>query len=97
MTTDWRWQQLETKPYLRDVSFTRERYRDYSPEWEHDHCEACQAKLAEPSLVEDAVQEGYATTADYEMGAEYAWVCVPCFEEFRQQMGWVDATTRKSN
>lgn len=34
------------------------------------------------------LHEGYATTADYVMGADCAWACVPCFELFKDEMNW---------
>jgi hypothetical protein len=39
-----------------------------------------------------ALHEGYATTTDFVHGAEYDWICMPCFETFRETMGWVDVT-----
>ena len=38
----------------------------------------------------DVVHEGYATTADFARGADYDWVCVPCFKLFSKAMGWKD-------
>ncbi len=40
----------------------------------------------------DVVHEGYATTTDFVRGAEYDWVCVPCFELFCEVMGWKDVS-----
>jgi hypothetical protein len=88
---DWRLEQLETQPYLRGVGFTRKPYREYRPGWDHDHCAACGMKLAEPELAgEDIVHEGYATTEDFVRGADYEWVCIPCFALFRDEMGWIE-------
>ena len=94
MTKDWRLENLEDPPRLRDVSFVRKPYREYRPGWDHDHCAGCWTKLAEPELIQgdDIVHEGYATTSAYEMGAEYVWVCVTCFQLFREDMGWRDVT-----
>jgi hypothetical protein len=56
-----------------------------------DHCAACWATLTEPGIEgENFLHEGYATTAEYVRGAEYEWVCVPCFERFGADMAWVD-------
>jgi hypothetical protein len=90
MTKDWRLQHLETQPYLRGVSFVRKPYRAPRPRWDHDHCVACWAKLAEPGYLEnpDIVPEGYATTAEFVRGADYDWVCSECFHQFRELMEW---------
>jgi hypothetical protein len=93
MTKDWRLAHLETQPFLRGVSFVRKTYREYRPGWDHDHCFACWAKLAEAKMEgPDIVHEGYATTADFVRGADYEWVCVPCFNQFCEAMAWKDAT-----
>lgn len=98
MSKDWRLERLESQEYLRGVSFARKMYRAYRPEWEHDHCAACWQKLVElGGTAEGAVHEGYATTAEYDRGAEYEWVCVPCFEAFAHEMDWRDVTKRISN
>ena len=36
----------------------------------------------------DQQKEGYATRADYPKGARYEWVCVKCFSELKDEMGW---------
>jgi hypothetical protein len=95
-TKDWRLRHLETQPYLRGANFIRKPYRAHRPGWEHDHCVACWATLIEPSTIAgwsieeaaDVVHEGYATTADFVRGAEYDWICVPCFELFCEVMEW---------
>ena len=86
-------QLLEMLKGLRDVSFERKLYRTYQPGWDHDHCPACGVTLTEPTHPDlNAIHEGFATTDDYEMGAEYEWVCPACFERLRGPMGWTDAT-----
>lgn len=57
-------------------------YRRHSETSDHDHCEFCGAKFAEPELIPDALHVGYAT-AD-----EYRWVCEECFDDFRERFGW---------
>jgi hypothetical protein len=82
---------------LENVLFIRKRYRQYSPDWDHDHCAACWAKVAEwdePGIL----HEGYATTAEYEQGEDYDWVCASCFDELQVDMGWrLVAQTPKSD
>lgn len=46
---------------------------------------------------EDLIHEGYTTTDEYPRGAEYDWICPSCFEQFREAMGWVDATPPDSD
>lgn len=93
MNKDWRLEHLETQPYLRGVAFVRKQYRAPRPGWDHDHCVACWATLAEPNIEgADIVHEGFATTSDYFHGAEYDWVCLPCFNLFRVDMAWSDVT-----
>lgn len=36
------------------------------------------------------VHEGYATTSAYEKGADYEWICVECFRDFKDEMGWME-------
>jgi hypothetical protein len=89
MTRDWRLEHLETQPYLRGVCFERKPYRPPRPGWEHDHCAGCWAKLAQAgdaTAGADLVHEGYATCADFMRGADYEWVCIPCFDRFAAAM-----------
>ena len=96
MTKDWRLQNLESQP-LRGVRWVRKVYRVRRPDWTHDHCVGCWAKLMEPGVEgDDIIHEGYATTEDYTRGADYDWVCPSCYELFRDDMEWVDVTPKNS-
>ena len=89
MTKDWRLQHLETRSYLRGVAFVRKQYRAPSPEWDHDHCTACWATLAEPTIkAANIVHEGYTTAPDFVHGPDYHWICVPCFDQLSEIMDW---------
>lgn len=89
MSDDWRLENLKMWPRLRGLAWVRKPYSAYRPGWEHDHCAACNKTLAEPGIEgEDVVHEGYATTSDYEKGADYEWICVECFGDFKGDMGW---------
>jgi hypothetical protein len=91
---DWRQEVLYTLSYLRGVSFARKPYKEYRPGWDHDHCAVCGAKLAKPGFEgEPTLHEGYATTAEYEHGADYEWVCPECFAASKVAMDWRDTTT----
>jgi hypothetical protein len=93
---DWRLEHLETQPYLRDAAFVRKPYRAPRADWDHDHCDACWAKLSEVEVPGEVTQnEGFATTVVYSKGADservcVEWVCVECFALFRNEMGWVE-------
>ena len=94
MADDWRLETLRTQPDLRGMSFVRKSYKAYRPGWEHDHCAACGVTLAESDVQgDDIIHEGYAITSEYERGAEYEWVCVRCFADFKEVMCWSDVTT----
>src|SRR5262245_28368448 len=65
---------LGATPHL--ATYTRPR-----PAWDHDHCAFCWAKLMEEDHPE-VHHEGY-NTED-----EYRWVCLQCFEDFRERFRW---------
>jgi hypothetical protein len=89
MSKDWRLVNLADRPSLQGVAFVRKPYRAYRAGWEHDHCVACNVTLAEPEIKgEDIIHQGYATTSSYVRGADYEWVCQPCFAAFQAIMDW---------
>lgn len=72
----------------------RKRYRQRE---EHHHCDWCQAKFMDSDHAEprpkgaegrEIVVEGYATTAEHELGADAHWVCRTCFAKFAEGLGW---------
>ena len=84
MMADWR---LDNVEHLRGQRLRRKRWVKWSESWDHDHCEACFTKFAEfdgPGIQ----KEGYATCEEYGHGADYGWVCVPCFNDLHDEMGW---------
>jgi len=88
---DARLEHLQTQPYLRGVRFQKTTYRAYRPGWDHDHCVGCWAKFAEHRSNREPIErEGYTTTADYERGAQYEWVCLNCFSDFKEAMDWTE-------
>ena len=81
---DWRIDLVEN---LRGEKLQWKKYRRYSENWDHDHCGACGAKFAEiPGY--KILNEGYATTDAYPMGAEYEWVCKTCFDDLHDELEW---------
>jgi hypothetical protein len=84
---DWR---INNCKALRGLKLHRKQYRKWSDTWDHDHCAACWATFAEFDGPE-IQHEGYTTGDDYKHGAEYDWVCIRCFDELKDEMGWVKA------
>jgi len=83
---DWR---MDKCKRLRAVALRRKKYSAPSKQWDHDHCAACWAKFADLDDPE-ILHEGYATTADYKLGADYDWICPTCFAELRDVMNWTE-------
>jgi hypothetical protein len=84
--TDWR---VENAKWLRGLGLRRKKYRKRSEQWDHDHCAGCWAKFAEFEG-SDIQHEGYATCEDYKFGADYDWVCMKCFSDLKDEMGWTE-------
>jgi hypothetical protein len=87
MMSDWR---LDNAEGLRGQRLRRKTWTKWSDQWDHDHCNGCMAKFAEydgPHIQ----KEGYTSCEEYSHGANYAWVCVQCFDELHEQMGWTVA------
>ena len=84
--------------YLQAAELTFKRYRARSQTWEHEQCAFCWAKLMDPDFSEqhrqhieqhpDVLTHGYTTTAAHEQGADYHWICKPCFNDFAEHFHW---------
>ncbi len=75
---DWRLQGQEN--YLTGVELKYVNpYKQFSETWDHDHCDFCWETF---SIYEGDSHEGYATLD------EKAWVCLPCFEDFKEMFQW---------
>jgi hypothetical protein len=83
--SDWRLDQVER---LRGAALRFSAWKSLDPDWDHDHCLACGVKLSDRPF-KDSLPEGYATTESDPHGPYYHWVCVPCFEELKAEIGWV--------
>jgi hypothetical protein len=57
------------------------KYKRFSEDWDHDHCEACWAKFMEIASAE-ILTEGYATEDNYR------WICPQCFQDLKEEMHW---------
>lgn len=74
--SDWRLTNQEK--YLKGVTLRLKKYKSYRDGWDHDHCEFCWKKFSEsPSET-----EGYATEDNYR------WICIQCFEDFKDLFEW---------
>jgi hypothetical protein len=51
---DWRLRGQEE--YLQGATLMRKRYKAWSEDWEHDHCEFCWAKFMDPELSPEHAQ-----------------------------------------
>ena len=51
---DWRLQGQEK--YLQGATLLRKRYKAWSEDWEHDHCEFCWAKFMDPGFPPEHAQ-----------------------------------------
>ena len=75
------WRLAGPKRYLQGLGWTRKPYRKYRPDWDHDHCKFCWAKLMEDGPP-GTLGEGYATQDGYH------WVCPTCFIDFKEMFDW---------
>ena len=80
---DWRLQ--GQKKTLDGRVWTRKKYKKYKDAWDHDHCEFCSEKLMEAAPA-GVLDEGYSTDHDY------YWVCVRCFDDFKEMFSWTVAS-----
>ena len=84
MSDDWR---IDNARHLKGLTLHFRQWKRPRPDWDHDHCAACYVKLADFDAP-DVQRSGYATGADYPKGAGYEWVCVECFRDLKEAMGW---------
>jgi hypothetical protein len=87
--SDWRLDNVRRLGGVEGLRFRRKRYTRWSDTWTHDHCIGCWARFAEfdgPGIP----REGYATGEDWKHSADYDWVCLSCFADLREAMGWIE-------
>jgi hypothetical protein len=85
LKSDWRL--TNQAKYLTGVTLRLSRFHVSAdrPEWDHEHCEFCWAKIVEgnrKTTGEELLVEAY-TTED-----RICWVCPKCFEDFREMFQW---------
>ncbi len=80
------WRRTGQERDLANCVFTWREYRAPNERWDHDHCEFCWEKfMVGPNAPPDALAAGYRTEA---RGQE-RWVCPKCFEDFREEFGFI--------
>jgi hypothetical protein len=81
------WRLTNQGKYLKGVTLSLRKFhiRKERPDWDHEHCEFCWAKIVEIRDEHDAnlLTQAYATSD----GAH--WICPRCFDDFRRQFGWL--------
>ena len=77
MPKEWYLLEYDRKPYLHDKAFTFQAF-PCSP-GHHDHCELCWARFSQHCTDQHA---GY-----YEPN-EKMWICVDCYEKYKNLFGW---------
>lgn len=76
---DWRRQKWQKKALFGKIL----RLQEWAPNrigWDHDHCTFCGVTF---SYCAGDVERAYATE-DLRW-----WICQPCFEDFKEEFGWV--------
>ena len=84
MSDDWRAQNAR---HLSGLKLYFGEWSRPNPTWDHDHCAGCWTKFADYDGP-DIQRSGYHVGDDYPKGARYEWVCVECFRELKDAMGW---------
>ena len=85
LESDWRITNQEK--YLKGAALRLSRFevRLGNPEWDHEHCDFCWAKIVEEKRKmegNDLLTEAYATED------QHHWVCPKCFEDFHEMFQW---------
>jgi hypothetical protein len=75
------WRLTNQLAFLKGAALRWQPYHRYRDDWEHDHCECCWAKFAEPGMPE-SLHEGFVTQD------EDRSVCKRCFDDFVELFLW---------
>ncbi len=79
---DWRLG-MGTEERLQGETFYRIPFVKLRPEWDHEHCEFCWAKISE---YEGDLHEAYCTQRENGRGAR--WVCPECYRDFKDMFSF---------
>lgn len=63
--------------YLYEKHLIKSKYQPYRQGWEHDHCVFCSEKI------DSKTPEAYCTED------KYFWICVDCYEDFKDKFKWM--------
>ena len=89
MQDDWRL--AGNEDLFRAAVFVEKRYKQWGPDWDHDHCSFCHEPFAEEASEADrpdAHHEGFSTPGPpSDPKDDYYWVCQQCFADFREYLG----------
>jgi hypothetical protein len=73
------------KDYLQGLRLRWLPYKQPSAAWDHDHCEFCWQRFAEPaSHYTDAKFIGYVTSN----GGPDWWICEKCANDLKERYAW---------
>lgn len=73
------WRHCGQERYLHGAALVRRTWVAPRPDWDHDHCEFCNAKFSERAA---DLNEGWATEDSSR------WVCDACYADFRAEFEW---------
>ncbi len=81
----WR---IDNARHLSGLTLHRRLYSWRSEAWGPDHCAACWVRFTENGDETESVHAGYTTGSDYPQGADHEWVCLTCFADLADELGW---------
>jgi hypothetical protein len=87
VSEDWRLTDQDT--YLVGRPMRRATWWPIRDGWDHDHCAFCWAEISEDTTGHADYNDGWVTDDDSQ-----SWVCVECFEDFREQFTWTVVPSR---
>lgn len=64
----------EPWPFLKGITLEWKKYKQDSPQWDHEHCEFCGGKFMEEV-------DGKIFNAGWTDETENHWICSGCFDE----------------
>jgi hypothetical protein len=77
------WRLMAQDGYLLDRAMRLTPWFALRPDWDHDHCSFCSAKIWDRASGEDEFDSGYVTADD-----QYHWVCEACFDDLCDRFRW---------